>query len=92
MLAHPWVADAGVISRPDADLGEVPVVHLSLAADAPAEDEALAAISEHVAERLAAVKNPRDWVVHETLPRDPNGKLYKKRLRDERPAAAQEAV
>jgi long-chain acyl-CoA synthetase len=92
VLAHPWVADAGVVPRPDADLGEVPVVHLTLGAAAPGEDEALATIREFVAERLAAVKNPRDWVVHDTLPRDPNGKLYKKRLRDDVPAAAQEVV
>ncbi|CAM3265998.1 AMP-binding protein [Nocardioides dubius] len=81
LLAHPWVADAGVVARKHPDLGEVPIAHLSLAAQAPDEATVLAAVAEHVAERLAGAKHPREYVVHETLPRDPNGKLYKARLR-----------
>ena len=80
VLAHPWVSDAGVTARPHPDLGEVPVAHLALTAEAPGRDEAIASIGEFVAERLAAVKCPREYVVHEALPRDPNGKLYKARL------------
>ncbi len=37
---------------------------------------------EHCAERLARYKCPRSIDFVETLPRDPNGKLYKRKLRD----------
>ncbi|WP_205473597.1 AMP-binding protein [Nocardioides sp. SYSU D00038] len=82
VLSHPYVGDAGVVPRADEDLGEVPVVHLVLGRGAPPPDQAVAELRAHVAERLAAVKRPRDYVVHEALPRDPNGKLYKARLTD----------
>ncbi|MGB0102340.1 MAG: AMP-binding protein [Nocardioides sp.] len=83
VLSHRYVADAGVVARPDGDLGEVPVVHLTLGADAPPREQAVAELSAFVAERLATVKLPRDYVVHDALPRDPNGKLYKARLCDQ---------
>ncbi|MDP3893441.1 AMP-binding protein [Nocardioides sp.] len=85
VLAHPYVADAGVVARADADLGEVPVVHLVFGPTAPEPEQALVELRAFVAERLAAVKHPRDYIVHVDLPRDPNGKLYKARLRDQDP-------
>ena len=33
-------------------------------------------------ERLAGLKIPRSFDFIETMPRDPNGKLYKRKLRD----------
>lgn len=82
LLDHPLVADAGVVSHQDPDLGEVPRAHVVLAGDESEREDALTAVRAWVAERLAAVKHPRSYVVHASLPRDPNGKLYKKRLRD----------
>lgn len=83
LLSHPLIVDAGVVSRPDADLGEVPVAHISLAVEDQDREQALIAVREHLAERLATAKRPHDYVVHTQLPRDPNGKLYKARLRDD---------
>ncbi|WP_235735327.1 AMP-binding protein [Nocardioides alcanivorans] len=82
LLSHPLVADAGVVSRPDADLGEVPVAHIALVPQGIGIEAALTDLRQHLAERLAAAKRPHDYVVHEQLPRDPNGKLYKSRLHD----------
>ncbi|WP_232676221.1 AMP-binding protein [Nocardioides sp. R-C-SC26] len=81
LLGHPQVADVGVVRRADPDLGEVPIAHVVLAGDAD-PDVALDAIRAYAAEHLAAVKCPRDYLVHPALPRDPNGKLYKARLRE----------
>jgi long-chain acyl-CoA synthetase len=45
--------------------------------------EALAAaILEHCEQQLAGYKRPKSVDFIETMPRDPNGKLYKRRLRD----------
>ena len=82
ILSHPWVGDAAVLGLPDDDLGEVPVAFLEPNADAPADDEFAQSIRAHCAGRLAKVKVPARFVVSERLPRDPNGKLYKARLRD----------
>ncbi len=83
LLAHPWVADAGVVPAPDPDLGEVPVAFLQPAQGAPGPDELVASVSAHCDEHLAAVKHPVSYHLWDQLPRDPNGKLYKARLRDQ---------
>ncbi|MGI5200688.1 AMP-binding protein [Spirillospora sp. CA-108201] len=82
LLAHAWVADAGVVGVPDPDYGEVPVAHVVLDGAAPGPAAAVAAIRDDLAGRLAKPKLPKDYVVHAALPRDPNGKLYKARLAD----------
>ncbi|MBM9461189.1 AMP-binding protein [Nocardioides sp. zg-536] len=86
LIEHPWVADVGVVGRPDDEYGEVPVAHVATTAQAPDADAVTAALREHVAARLAGPKHPREYVVHRALPRDPNGKLYKARLADATPA------
>jgi long-chain acyl-CoA synthetase len=82
LFEHPFVADNGVVGAPDEDLGEVPVAYVQLRPDAPPEDESLAAIEAFCAERLAKHKRPRTIHVLAEMPRDPNGKLYKARLRE----------
>jgi long-chain acyl-CoA synthetase len=79
LLMHPSVADAGVVGAVDTDLGESPVAHVVLAEGETAD--VVEDIRAFLAERLAKPKLPVDYVVHEQLPRDPNGKLYKARLR-----------
>ncbi|WP_165966568.1 AMP-binding protein [Actinomadura sp. 7K507] len=82
LIGHEWVADAGVVGVPDPDYGEVPAAHIVLSDAAPAASAAVAAIREHLTGRLAKPKLPKEYFVHATLPRDPNGKLYKARLAD----------
>ncbi|HEX7946297.1 MAG TPA: class I adenylate-forming enzyme family protein, partial [Phenylobacterium sp.] len=76
---HPAVMDAAVVAKPHRILGEEPAAVVTLKPGAEATEEELRA---HVAERLAAFKVPveiRFW--HETLPRNPNGKILKSELK-----------
>jgi len=78
LLDIPAVLDCAVFGVPDAEFGERlhAVVQLApgAALDAPALEAALRA-------RLAGFKVPRSWEAMAALPRDPNGKLMKRKLR-----------
>ncbi len=82
LLTHPAVADAAVFGIPHADWGEE-VRAVVEAAEGYEEGDALAAeILGHCAGRLAGYKRPKTLGFITTMPRDPNGKLYKRRLRE----------
>jgi acyl-CoA synthetase (AMP-forming)/AMP-acid ligase II len=79
LYEHPAVTDAAVIGIPHRTLGEEPaaVVHL-----APGTTATEAELQTWVRERLAAFKTPvAIRFVHETLPRNANGKILKKDLK-----------
>jgi long-chain acyl-CoA synthetase len=81
LLTHPAVADAAAFGIPHDDWGEE-VKAVIEPAPGHAADPALAeAILAHCERRLAGYKRPKsvDFIAH--MPRDPNGKLYKRRLR-----------
>ncbi|GGM42411.1 AMP-binding protein [Dactylosporangium sucinum] len=80
LIAHEWVADAGVVGAPDPEFGEVPRAHIVLRDGAPPADSVVEALREYVGTVLAKPKRPAQYVVHDALPRDPNGKLYKAKL------------
>ncbi|MHB8511635.1 MAG: acyl-CoA synthetase [Actinomycetota bacterium] len=88
LLVHPKVADAAVFGIPHEDWGEeikaviepVPGFH---------DAKELAAFC---AERLAKYKIPRSFDFVDSLPRDPNGKLYKRALRDPYWAGRERAI
>ena len=76
---HPAVMDAAIVGIPHRTLGEEPAAVVTLKPGASATEEELRA---HVAEHLAAFKVPvkvKFW--HETLPRNPNGKILKNELK-----------
>jgi long-chain acyl-CoA synthetase len=82
LLAHPAVADAAVFGIPHDDRGEE-VRAVVEPADGHAPDEHLAAaLLAHCADHLAGYKRPRAVDFIASMPRDPNGKLSKRRLRD----------
>jgi len=82
LFNHPKVGDAAVFGIPNEDWGEEVKAAIEpgagIAPGPELADEILAWCREH----LAGYKCPRSIDFHERLPRDPNGKLYKRRLRD----------
>jgi malonyl-CoA/methylmalonyl-CoA synthetase len=76
LLEHPGVAEAAVVGRPDADLGERIVAFVVPAGEPPAERE----LVDHVAGLLAPHKRPREVRFVEVLPRNAMGKVVKSKL------------
>ncbi|WP_030612341.1 AMP-binding protein [Streptomyces sclerotialus] len=79
LLSLDGVRDAAVFGIPDAEYGEALAAHVQ--AD-PAAGLTAADVRAHVAARLAKYKVPRTVVFEAALPRDPSGKLFKRRLRE----------
>ncbi|MGH3646702.1 MAG: acyl-CoA synthetase [Micromonosporaceae bacterium] len=92
LACHPKVADVAVFGVPHDDWGEEikavvqPVAGVS--AGPSLTDELLA----YAGSRLARFKLPRSIDYRDELPRDPNGKLYKRRLRDPYWAGREKAI
>ena len=82
LLSHPKVADAAVFGIPDEDWGEQVKAVIEPAPGAAAGDALAQEILAFCDERLAKYKCPRSIDFTDAMPRDPNGKLYKRKLRD----------
>jgi long-chain acyl-CoA synthetase len=78
LVAHPAVAMAGVVGRPDVRLGEEVVAFVSLRPDAVVTAEEL---TEHARRHLAATKYPREITIVPMVPLTSVGKLDRKKLR-----------
>jgi len=74
LVSHPAVSDAAVIAVPDETWGEVGVAFV--VGSASAEE-----LTQYLGERIAKYKVPRRFVVLDTLPRTPYGKVVKEELR-----------
>ena len=78
LVAHPAVALAGVVGRPDVRLGEEVVAFVSLRPGASVTVEEL---SEHAKRHLGANKYPRQITIVPAVPLTSVGKLDRKKLR-----------
>jgi long-chain acyl-CoA synthetase len=82
LFAHPQVGDAAVFGIPDDDWGESVKAVIEPAPGVAPGPELERALLDFCSERLAKYKCPRSIDFTDAMPRDPNGKLYKRKLRD----------
>jgi long-chain acyl-CoA synthetase len=82
LLAHPKVADAAVFGIPHPDWGEEIKAVVEPAPGVDPGDDLTTELVAHCAAQLAKFKLPKSVDYTTEMPRDPNGKLYKRKLRD----------
>lgn len=83
LVTHPKVMDAAVIGAPEPDLGEQVVAVVQPIDMADAGETLEAELRDWLAPQLSKIKMPRLFEFRPELPREANGKLYKRELRDE---------
>ena len=77
LVAHPAVAEAAVVGRPDEEAGEVPKAFVALSGEATAEE-----IMAFVAERVAPYKRLRACEIIDEIPKSPSGKILRRVLNE----------
>ena len=82
LVQHPAVGDAAVFGVPNPDTGEEIKAVVEVREGWEPGDGTTEAIGEWLRERLGRQKLPRSVDYIDEMPRDPNGKLYKRKLRD----------
>jgi long-chain acyl-CoA synthetase len=92
LLTHPKVGDVAVFGVPNEDWGEEVKAVVEPAAGVEGGDELAEEILSFCSGKLARFKTPKSVDFVTEMPRDPNGKLYKRKLREPYWAAAQRAI
>lgn len=84
LLAHPAVAECGVVGAPDPERGQIVTTFVVLSPDGVTQEPAVLAeaLKDWVKQRLAPYKAPRRIHFVESLPRTENLKLQRFRLRE----------
>lgn len=82
LVMHPKLVDAAVFGVPNDEFGEEVKAVVQPVDAAAAGPDLEAELIEYCRARLAGYKCPRTIEFDPALPRDPNGKLYKRRIRE----------
>ncbi|MEX2240355.1 MAG: AMP-binding protein [Burkholderiales bacterium] len=81
LLAHPAVAECGVVGAPDAERGTIVKAYVVLKPGSDASEAMLKQLQEHVKTAIAPYKYPRAIEFVDALPRTETGKLQRFKLR-----------
>ena len=81
-LMHPKVQDVAVFGIPNEEWGEEIKAVVELNDEEITEEDIKNDLMEFASENLAKMKHPRSIDLIDKLPRDENGKLFKRKLRD----------
>ena len=81
LLAHPSVAEVGVIGKPDADRGSIVKAFIRLSVGTTGDDALSAELTSHVRERLAPYKAPREIEYVADFEMTSSGKINRRALR-----------
>jgi long-chain acyl-CoA synthetase len=82
LLTHPKIGDAAVFGIPHEDWGEEVKAVVEPAPGVEPTPQLATEILAFCSDKLAKFKTPKSIDFTEEMPRDPNGKLYKRKLRD----------
>lgn len=83
LISHPKIKDAAVIGTPHEDFGEEVRAVVQLVNPSSASDDLAEELIAFCRENLSVIKCPKVVDFREDLPREPNGKLLKRLLKDE---------
>jgi acetyl-CoA synthetase len=81
LVAHPAVAEAAVVGKPDAQRGHIVKAFVVLRPGYAAGDDLATELGQFVKTRLAAHAYPREVAFVESLPKTPSGKVQRYLLR-----------
>jgi long-chain acyl-CoA synthetase len=87
LLSHPAISDACVVGIPNDEYGEeiyaaVTARDASIVDGTPAAEQLAKEVLAYCYEHIAKFKCPRTISFRTEIPRDPNGKMYRKKIRD----------
>jgi len=83
LLAHPAVAECGVVGRHDDERGQVIVAYVVLKPGHTGDAAMVKDLQDHAKASMAPYKYPREVVFVERLPRTETGKLQRFALRQQ---------
>lgn len=81
LVAHPCVAEAAVVGRPDALRGEAIVAFVTVEGHVTPTDALLEELSAHVVKEIGALARPAEIRYAEALPKTRSGKIMRRLLR-----------
>jgi acetyl-CoA synthetase len=82
LVAHPKVAEAAVVSRPDELKGQAIAAFVTLCADIPPSEELKAELRRWVATEIGSLAKPDDVRFAEALPKTRSGKIMRRLLKE----------